>query len=158
MIYNSTGRMKQCANGKAPFQHRYTSLLQLSKIPRKPTFIYKSVFEGVFFFPHSDGVNLSTGQHFMGALPRPGAFTGPNSRVDRRSTRRSGRSAEATGRDFSALRGVCCGQDWWKASASLGQAWRWVERLGVEEGGGLFMMFMVSWELENERLDEIEVC
>ena len=50
MIYNSTGRMKQCANGKAPFQHRYTSLLQLSKIPRKPTFIYKSVFEGVFFF------------------------------------------------------------------------------------------------------------
>ena len=33
-----------------------------------------------------------------------------------------------------------------------------MERLGVEEGGGLFMMFMVSWELENERLDEIEVC
>ena len=35
-----------------------------------------------------------------------------------------------------------------------------MERLGVEKGGlfMMFMMFMVSWELENERLDEIELC
>ena len=154
MIYNSTGR-SNVPNGKAPFQHRYTSLLQLSKIPLN---LYFSLFE-CFFSLIRMGSTISTGQHFMGALPRPGAFTGPNSRVDRRSTRRSGRSAEATGRDFSALRGVCCGQDWWKASASLGQAWRWVERLGVEKGGGLWCLWWVgSWRMKDwMRLNYVKV-
>lgn len=128
MIYNSTGRMKQCAKWKSTFPtslHEFTSALK--------SVFYRCVFCSSF------------GWGQQSQRVRPGAFTGPNSRVDRRSTRRSGRSAEATGRDFSALRGVCCGQDWWKASASLGQAWRWVERLGVEKGGGLWCLWCLWW-------------
>lgn len=55
-----------------------------------------------------------------------GGFTGPNLAL---LLRRSRPTAEPTGRCFSAAaaalpRGVCCGQDWWKASASGGHAWQ----------------------------------
>ena len=75
MIYNSTGRMKQCANGKCTFPTslRYTSLLQLSKIP--PTNLYSSLCSKVCFFSfgwgqQSQQVSISWAP-CLGPVPSP---------------------------------------------------------------------------------------
>jgi hypothetical protein len=77
-------------------------------------------------------------QHFMGGLAL-GGFTGPSSRpcTSRLALRgRSRPTAEFTER-FS-FRGVtCCGQDWWKASASPRHAFHGPARTGGSEALGV---------------------
>lgn len=77
-------------------------------------------------------------QHFMGGLAL-GGFTGPSSRPCTSWLALRGRSrptAEFTER-FS-FRGVtCCGQDWWKASASPRHAFHGPARTGGSEALGV---------------------